>query len=81
MSNDRDQELLELKALMEQEQFRRFILRIMGETGLGSSGFDADPLEHARKAGRRQVGHWVADEVKEATKNGYLKMIKEHMDD
>lgn len=81
MSNETDLQKMELEKLMEQKPFRGFITRLLDESGVGSSGFDDNSGVHAKNAGRRQMGHWVETQLKEATPNGYLLMIKEKLND
>ena len=78
--SDRAAELLAISNVMSSEGGRDFIWRCLQTTGYLYSTFDRDSLIHAYNAGKRDSGLWLEAEIKEASPDLYLKMLKEHLD-
>jgi len=73
----REQELADLRALLELPEARRFLWRLMGHCKTFGSVFNE--LQHftAYNAGRQDVGHFVMSEIVEADQAKLLTMMTE----
>ena len=65
---------------MKSPNGRRIIRRILEFTEVDADTFDADPIKHARNAGKRAVGLWLRDELKLISPDQLLIMIKEEIE-
>lgn len=81
MSDDRKIEIANIAAIMSTKGGREFINRVLNQCGVFSDGFSPDTHEHAKNAGRRQIGLWLTNELKEAAPGEYLILIREHIND
>ena len=77
----RKAELLEIQNTMRTEGGRNLVWRILKQSGIFTSVFDSDPIIHAMNAGQRENGLWLEQELKEASPDLYLKMLKEHINE
>lgn len=77
-SNERELELLTLRKLMQTDNGRTFVWRLLKQTGILVNDFDKDPAMNAFYSGQREVGSWLSMELMEAALDEYTKMIKEH---
>jgi hypothetical protein len=73
-------EVVEVHALMSNESGRHTMYRVLEFSGIDHDTFNKDSHEHARNAGRREVGLWLRDELKDACFDKYLMMLKENID-
>lgn len=67
----------EMKALLENGAFRKFVWRYLGSCGVFRSSFSTDAMEMARAEGQRNVGLKLLAEINEAHPESYLVMQKE----
>lgn len=72
-------EIQDLTSIMSLESGRNVINRILDYTNIDDDIFDADPATHARNAGRREIGVWLRNELKNAAPDRYLQMMKEQI--
>ena len=77
MNEERKIEIAELSVIMSTKGGRNFISRIIDRCGLFSDIYSTDTHEHARLAGRRQIGLWLLNEIKESTPGEYITLMKE----
>ena len=77
-NNERELELHTIQQIMSTENGRLFIYRCLQYCGTYGSIFSNDSMKHAYNSGLRDAGIWIENEVKEATIDNYLKMIKEN---
>jgi hypothetical protein len=75
----RDLELLTIRQLMKTENGRGFMYRCLQNCCVFENIFDVDPVRHAYRAGLRDHGLWLERELKEASPDDYIKMLKEHI--
>lgn len=73
----RQQEVEDIKWLMAHAPGRRFIARLLAETGLFRTSFHTSGSVMALNEGRKQVGYFVQAELLEIAPEAYLKMLKE----
>jgi hypothetical protein len=72
-------ELEDLRWLMGHAQGRRFATRVLEQTGVYRSTFNHSGSLMAFNEGRRDIGLWLTGELMEASSDGYIKMLKEHI--
>jgi hypothetical protein len=73
----RETELLELRELMKDVRFRRFMFRLLGYTSVFQSIFEqSSKIYH--NAGRQDVGHFLMAEITEADEEAYMVMMRDH---
>lgn len=76
---NREDELNDLRKIMENGFGRRFLWRLMSHCRAYSSVCDpSNPHMTYYYAGRQDVGHYLMDEVTSADKALFLKMIQEN---
>ena len=76
----REIEIVEISQVMSTKSGRNVITRFLGMTGIDENTFNKDTHLHAQNAGRREVGLWLRDELKESCFSEYLLMLKESND-
>jgi hypothetical protein len=81
VDNMRNIEIADISVIMSTKGGRKFIRRVLDYSGVFCDTFDSDTHEHAKNAGRRQVGLWLINEIKEAAPDEYITLIKERNDD
>jgi hypothetical protein len=81
ISDDRRIEIADISVIMSTKGGRKFINRVLDQCGLFSDTFHTDPHDHAKNAGRRQIGLWLVNELKEASTGEYITLIKERLND
>lgn len=74
---DAKTERIDVENVMATESGRRFVSRLLEYAGTDINVFDADPITHAHNAGKRSVGVWLKNEVKEVNYDQYMRMMKE----
>lgn len=80
MSDQRKIEIAEVDQVMKLESGRNTMYRLLQMTGVDENMFNPDTHEHARNAGRREVGLWLREELKMAGLDNYFRMLKENDD-
>lgn len=75
----RDLELFAIRTIMKIENGRSFMWRMLQHCQVFENIYHGDPLKHANNAGRRVAGLWLENELKQASPEYYLQMIKENM--
>ena len=78
--NARKVELIAIDGIMSSESGRSFMMSLIEHTGVFTETFDADTHRHAKNAGRREIGLHLVRELKEASFDKYIMMIREHED-
>lgn len=74
----RENELYDLDQVMRSEAGKRVLSRLMRYTGLIETVFDEDARRHAFNEGKRDVGLWFHQEMKEANSDmAYIILLKE----
>lgn len=73
----RKQEVEDIKWLMAHAQGRRFVARLLAETGLFRTSFHTSGSVMALNEGRKQIGYFVQGELMDIDPNAYMKMLKE----
>lgn len=74
----RENDLDDLKYLMQSHQGRRFFWRLLGHCSVYNSIFNTNALVQSHNSGKQDVGHFVQGEIIQASPDGYLKMQSEH---
>lgn len=77
-TNERELELLAVQNTMSTEIGRHFMFRCLEIAGVFSDTFNDDPLTMAMNNGKRRHGLWLDAELREASFDNYLVMIKEN---
>lgn len=77
MASERDKELLAVSNLIRTPEGRAFMWRFLQRARTHVNIFDNDPIKHAFNAGSRDMGLWLEAEIKDASPDLYIKMIKE----
>lgn len=72
----RDQQLNDLRYVLNDERGRRFIWRLLGECGVYQTSFTGNSTTFFNE-GKRQIGLFTLGEVMEASIEAYLKMQHE----
>ncbi len=78
MIDARKLEIEDIRNVVRHEAGRRFLYRILENSGVHSDMFEPDPYVNAHNSGRQSAGRWTEAEIKEAAPEFYLMMIKEH---
>jgi hypothetical protein len=81
VDKQREAELLAIQQVMSSQGGRDFMWRCLEHHGVFTDTFHPDKMMHAVRAGRRQAGLWLDQELREAAQGDYLTMIKEHFDE
>lgn len=74
---EQEQREADLHWLMDNAAGRRFVWRMLGETGLYQTSFAADPVVMGFNEGRRDVGRRLLSDVTTHEPDKYLTMIQE----
>ena len=79
---EKQQELekADIRCIMRLEGGRRFIHKLLTQSGVAHDVFDVNPHQHAYNAGQRANGVMLNNMVAEAAPEYYLQMNKEHLD-
>lgn len=77
----REKSQSDLRHVMNSKEGRRFIWRLLGETGIYRQSFSSDPLLMARNEGERNIGLKLLAELMEACPKRYLDAQNESMKD
>lgn len=73
----RQQEVEDIKWLMAHAPGRRFVTRLLEQTGLFRTSFHTSGSVMSLNEGRKQVGYWAQSELIEIAPDAYLKLLKE----
>lgn len=74
-------EIAEVTVIMSTKGGRNFINRLLDQCSVFSDSYDSDTHNHAKNAGRRQIGLWLLNEIQEASPGEYITLMKERMND
>jgi hypothetical protein len=74
----RQQQVDDIKWLMGHTPGRRFVTRLLEETGLRRTSFHTSGSLMALNEGRKQLGYFLEGELLEITPEGYLKLLMEY---
>jgi len=77
--SQRGLETLAIQAMMKNKDVRDFMWRMLEQAGTFTDNFSADPVQHAKNAGKRSLGLWVDSELREA-EGSYFEMLRENFD-
>ncbi len=77
---DRNVANIDIDAIMATEGGRKVMYTLLEYTGVFRSTFDKDTHQHAFNAGKRQVGLYLVDELKEAAPDKFNRMMEEQND-
>ena len=75
----RDSELSDLTNMMAREDSRRVLVRVLQVSGVIESSYDEDPSKMVLSEGRRDIGLWLLQELKEADAESAARLIGEVM--
>lgn len=73
----RKQQEEDIKWLMAHAPGRRFVTRLIEQTGLFRTSFHTSGSVMACNEGRKQVGYFLQSELVSITPDAYLKLLKE----
>lgn len=73
----RHQQVEDIKWLMAHAPGRRFVTRLLEQTGLFRTSFHTSGSVMALNEGRKQIGYWAQGELVEIVPDAYLKLLKE----
>lgn len=76
----RQQEIEDIKWLLAHASGRRFVTRLLSQTGLFATSFHSSGSVMALNEGRKQIGYWMQNELMEIAPDAYIKMLKEFSD-
>ena len=79
-SDDRELELAELDAMLQNENGRKVLSRVLEHSGFFVDTFNSDSHIHANRAGARGEGVWLYNELLEASPLLLNKLIEERND-
>lgn len=74
----RKQQIEDIKWLMAHAQGRRFICRLLEETGVHRTSFHVSGSTAAHNEGRKHVGYVLIGELMEFTPELYVRLLKEY---
>jgi len=77
----RQQQVDDVKWLMAHAAGRRFVSRLLEETGVHRTSFHNSGSTMAFNEGKKHLGYFLTGELLEITPDGYLKLIKEFRND
>ena len=74
----RQQQIDDIKWLMAHAAGRRFVSRLLEESGAFRTSFHSSGSTMAFNEGRKHIGYFLTGELLEITPDGYLKLLKEY---
>lgn len=75
----RRQQLADIERLLETDHGRRFLWRILEQTSVhGTVMHPGDPHMTSYRAGQQDIGHWLMQEMTEASPDSYPELVAEH---
>lgn len=77
----RERELEEIKQLLSTSYGRRFLWRVLTQCGMFKTLSVHTEHEMSIQSGKRDMGLWLVNEINDADKNGYIKLIQEDLKD
>ncbi|MEE9598151.1 MAG: hypothetical protein V3V96_15375 [Acidiferrobacterales bacterium] len=69
----------ELKALLREIAFRRFVWRLLGECGIGNDAYLGDVNDMLINSGKRHIGMRLIHYLDEVDETAYPKMMLENI--
>lgn len=73
----REQEVEDIKKLLESSWGRYFVWRILQECDMFKTLSGYDPHEMYRRSGKRDVGLWIVKELEDVSEDAYLELVRE----
>ena len=70
----RDNELLDLKAILADERVRKFLWRVMARAGMFRTHFSPNAAIMGHNTGQADMGTFILNEVLEADPNAWISM-------
>ena len=77
----RRREIDDFKWLMAHAQGRRFICRLLEESGVFRTSFHVSGSTAAHNEGRKHIGYILTAEAMEITPDAYVRLLKEYQRD
>lgn len=77
----RERDIDDLKWLMAHAQGRRFICRMLEESGVYRTSFHVSGSTAAHNEGRKHIGYVLTSELMEFTPGAYVRLLKEYQND
>ena len=74
----RQQQVDDIKWLMGHPQGRRFVTRLLEESGLRRTWFHTSGSLMALNEGRKQLGYFLEAELLDIAPEGYFKLLQEY---
>lgn len=74
----RQQQIDDLKWLMAHAAGRRFVSRLLEESGVHRTSFHNSGSTMAFNEGRKHIGYFLTGELLEIVPDAYLKLLKEY---
>lgn len=68
----------EVRLLLEDRKFRKFIWRLFGKSGMYASSHRSNPVDTSRAEGRRDLGNDVLTELRLAQPDALLVILGEY---
>lgn len=75
-----DAEVQDLRAIMESPTGRRFMWRLLEQTGLYKTSFTGNSTTFFNE-GQRNIGLWLISQVNENCLDEYTRMVKENREE
>lgn len=63
--------------LMKGQRGRRFVRRLLEQTELFNTSFNANAMLMARQEGTKQIGYWLLDQLERLCPAGFQTMMQE----
>jgi hypothetical protein len=73
----RQEELNDLRFILQSPQGRRFLWRVMGKCNFANDTFDTNALTQSRENGKRMIGLFLMAEITMADEESLFKMMRE----
>lgn len=70
----RDQEKADLSKILDTDEGKRFVWRLLGVCGIHRDPFNTNALAMAAQVGEQRVGRWIETEIAEACPCKFLEM-------
>jgi hypothetical protein len=74
----RDNELNDLRKILQTPEGRRVIWRILSQAEVFKQTFNPDPHWAAFNEGKRRIGLWLYGEIPAADEDAFIRMMEEH---
>lgn len=74
----RDREKDDLQAVIKIPGGRRFVLKMLGQTGIFTASFSQNSMTTSFNEGRRDIGLWLLKEIDEVDPMAFSQMQREY---